>query len=181
MNEHERNESIGPSPDPALERELEAWGRRARSRSDLISGVFERSVEHLPAPRALSMESYQSGRVSTWTRVALAASLLLACAVVARLFLTGGIDGNLDPTRGELVVENVQDDAGPFQDELPSERDTVLVALLDAGSNGRIEAVEYLEGSDAVGAAFAPILGTTGFGMDDFAAEIRSIEGDLRR
>jgi hypothetical protein len=64
---------------------------------------------------------------------------------------------------------------------LPTESDTVLVTLLDAGRNGQILNIDGLEGSDPVGAAFAPILGTTGIGFDDYLAEISLIEVELRR
>lgn len=180
MSQHDVDSMTGQNPDPALEQELDAVGRHARTRTGLTSRVFERSVEHLPVPQSLPFEAVQASRVSTWARVALAASLLLAFAVAARLLLSSATDANDAGDRDRMLASNSASTSGEY-DGLPSERDTVLVALLDAGSNGRIEAVEYLEGSDAVGAAFAPILGTTGFGMDDFAMEIRSIEVDLRR
>lgn len=181
MSQRDVDNVTGQSPDPALEQELDRLGRLARTQPGLASRVFEHSVEHLPAPRSLPFEPLKTSRIATWTRVALAASLLLAFAVAARLLLSGGGDANDTGDRDRMVADNATSTPDDYDDLFPSERDTVLVALLDAGSRGRIEAVEYLEGSDAVGAAFAPILGTTGFGMDDFAVEIQSIEVDLRR
>lgn len=171
----------GQSPDPALERQLEARGARARIRPGLVSGIFERSVEHLPAPKAIPFQAHETSRRPAWIGIAAAACVLLACAVTARLLFSvgGGVAPNESQDR-QIATSTIGVSEG-YDEAFPSDRDTVLVALLDASSSGRIEAVEYLEGSDAVGAAFAPILGTTGFGMDDFAMEIRSIEGALGR
>ena len=63
----------------------------------------------------------------------------------------------------------------------PTESDTVLVTLLDAGSRGDFSNIDDLQGSDPVGAAFAPLLGTTGLGLDDYLAELSLIEVELRR
>jgi hypothetical protein len=65
--------------------------------------------------------------------------------------------------------------------EPATDRDTVLFALLDAGASGQLEVVDDWDGSDNYGIAFAPILGTTGFELNDFAQEIQSIEGSMRR
>ena len=57
----------------------------------------------------------------------------------------------------------------------------VLFTLLDAGATGQLDAVGELDGSDSYGIAFSPILGTAGFELTDFAEEIQSIHGSMRR
>ena len=113
-----------------------------------------------------------------WGRIALAACVLLAFAVTARLLLNAPTsEGPSDRVLANAAPQLVPD----LEFALPTESDTVLVTLLDAGRHGRIASVDNLEGSDSVGAAFAPILGTTGVGFDDYLAEISSIEVALRR
>lgn len=166
--------------DPELERALDALGTEARHRPGLVDRIYASSVEELLAPSPLAFEPAPGARGSNWTRVALAACLLLAFAISARLLLEGGTTSTNNEAGTTLAVDSASD-AGEYGEVFASDRDTVLVALLDAGSSGRIDTLEYLDGTDSVGVAFAPILGTTGFVMDDFAMEIQSIEVEVRR
>ena len=161
---------------------LDALGRDLGVRKGLSERVFTASVEELPAPAPLDITD--GGRIRVWGRIALAASILLAFAVSSRLLLSTGTlsdesrsapqlasgDGNLEE-RGTLEY-----DFG-----METETDAVLVALIDGGINGQIQTLEGLEGSDEVGAAFAPILGTTGVSFDDYLAEMSIIEVELSR
>lgn len=158
--------------------ELDARGDALRDRPGLVDRVHEASTEHLPVPATFSMQAH-TGWV--WGRVALAACALLAFAVAARMFMNSKV---VPSTVERGVVAAAPDTNGlPLLDDitLPTESDTVLVTLLEAGRNGQIRQIDDLQGADAVGAAFAPILGTTGVGFDDYLAEISLIEVELRR
>jgi hypothetical protein len=157
---------------------LDARGEQLRARTGLSERIHAASVEHLPAPQPFAMPDARPGQV--WGRLALAACALLAFAVAARLLLTPTVPTTPDPGAVASAPQAIE---VPRLDDLslPTETDTVLVTLLEAGRNGQIQHVETLEGADPVGAAFAPILGTTGMGFDDYLAEISLIEVDLRR
>ena len=160
----------------ALIDRLDARGESLRTRANLTEAVYAASVDELPVPASYDITRSSSSWVVG--RIALAACVLIAFAVSARLLLTGTVQPQAE--------ERVQASASPVSIEemdsiLATESDTVLVSLLDAGRNGRISNIEGLEGSDPVGAAFAPILGTTGIGFDDYLAEISLIEVELRR
>ena len=157
---------------------LDARGHVFRDRAGLVDRVHEASTEHLPVPATYSIQD-RPGWV--WGRVALAACALLAFAVAARMFMNSN-DVATTVERGMVAVAPESNELPPLDGfSLPTESDTVLVALLEAGENGQIRQVEDLQGADAVGAAFAPILGTTGVGFDDYLAEISLIEVELRR
>lgn len=159
-----------------LAEHLEARGAALRRREDLVDRVHAASAEHLPAPATLPFARAERGWM--WGRIALAACALLAFAVAARLLMNSSApQGPSDRVLANAAPADVPD----LEYALPTESDTVLVTLLDAGRHGRIASIDDLEGSDSVGAAFAPILGTTGVGFDDYLAEISLIEVELRR
>jgi hypothetical protein len=157
---------------------LDARGELLRTRAGLSERIQAASLEDLPAPQSFAMANSQTGRV--WGRLALAACALLAFAVAARILLNPTARTVPDPGAVASIPQVIE---VPQLDDLSltTETDTVLVALLEAGRNGQIHQVETLEGVDPVGAAFAPILGTTGMGFDDYLAEISLIEVELRR
>ena len=161
----------------ALIKRLDDRGEALRTRPGLTKGIISASLDELPAP-----VSYDITRTSsTWVvgRIALAACVLIAFAVAARMLLAPAAQP-LDGDKNLLAATSSNPLAG-IDSILPTESDTVLVTLLDAGRNGQIQNIGGLEGSDPVGAAFAPILGTTGIEFDDYLAEISLIEVELRR
>ena len=166
--------------DPELRKladRLDARASGLRVPSGIEDRVFKASVGHLPAPETLRMPGRSA---NVFGRLALAACALLAFAVAARMFMNGQM-APTSPERSAVVV-------APSSTTLPgldammvaTEADTVLVTILEAGRNGEMPQVHGLEGIDPVGAAFAPILGTTGMGFDDYLAEIALIEVELR-
>ncbi|MDG2031064.1 MAG: hypothetical protein P8J45_08675 [Phycisphaerales bacterium] len=160
----------------ALIKRLDDRGEVLRTRPGLTKGIISASLDELPAP--VSYDITRSS--STWVvgRIALAAGLLIAFAVAARMLLAPAVQP-LDEKN--LLAATASAPLAGIDSILPTESDTVLVTLLDAGRNGQIQNIGGLEGSDPVGAAFAPILGTTGIDFDDYLAEISLIEVELRR
>lgn len=160
----------------ALIKRLDDRGEALRTRPGLSKRVFSASVDDLPAPASYDIAR---GRPA-WVvgRIALAACGLIAFAIAARMLLTPTVPRQSDEN---LVATTSSVSLAEIDSILPTESDTVLVTLLDAGRNGQILNIDGLEGSDPVGAAFAPILGTTGIGFDDYLAEISLIEVELRR
>jgi hypothetical protein len=58
-------------------------------------------------------------------------------------------------------------------------RENLIISILEARSDVGLSEVDLLEADDPVSIAFAPILGSTGFGFDDLETEIMSIEGNM--
>ena len=109
----------------------------------------------------------------------LAASILLALAVFARM-LSDSESGETPPDRMLAVVPGTSPDSQPLEFNFEhSDRDTVLLTLLEANSVDDIVLVDEFDRTDDFGDAFAPILGTTGLGFDDFSLEIDSIRNEF--
>ena len=162
--------------------QLNQLGRELGQREGLAARIHAASVDHLPAPEPLALS--ESSTVHVWGRLALAACILLAFAVASRMLVAP--QPTIDSTgqsSGLIASETPGGTQDVFDYDFGSETETdaVLVALIDGGLSGHIEAIEGLEGSDEVGAAFAPILGTTGVNFDDYLAEMSVIEVELRR
>ena len=58
-------------------------------------------------------------------------------------------------------------------------RENLILSILEARADSDFSDVEILDATDPVSLAFAPILGSTGFGFDDLEIEIKSIEGTM--
>lgn len=180
MNPSDRHPTAHANrPDPeleAVERLLEARGAGLRHAPGLADRLASASAESLAPPATLPYRRNRDRFVVA--RLALAAGLLIACALTARLVLDVS-----SPTTESEQPSNLRFAEGFSDSSLPAttERDTVLVTLLDAGRSGRFANIDDLEGSDPVGAAFAPLLGTTGTGLDDYMAEIAMIETEFNR
>ena len=179
----EHPDSLSEAEEARLVRELEAYGRSVRLRSDLDHRLYAASVDHLDSsPESIPFVSTPS-RVMVWSRLARAACVLLAFAVTVQMLMNSE---STQPAPGleapRMVASESSGVSGlPVDLELDSDRETVLFALLDAGETGQIDGVGELQGSDTYGIAFAPILGTAGFELTDFAEEIQSIQGSMRR
>jgi len=167
---------------------LDALGRDLGDRKGLSSRIYTASVEELPAP--VPLELANGGRIRAWGRIALAAAILLAFAVSSRMLLSpGALDSTPESTPrlatgdGDDGIDRDAADPGTIDYDfgIETETDAVLVALIDGGINGQIQTLQSLEGSDDIGAAFAPILGTTGVSFDDYLAEMSIIEVELSR
>ena len=182
-DEFEQHDRMPEADEAILHRTLDDYGRSARDRDGLEQRLYSASVEHLTASTAPIPFTPTPSRAVVWSRLALAACVLLAFAVSIQILMTPTTNqlgpGLQAPT---IAALDAPDSSGlPDDLELGTDRETVLFALLDAGDTGQIDIVDQLEGSDRYGIAFAPILGTTGFELTDFAEEIQSIEGSMRR
>lgn len=163
--------------------QLEGFGRSARDCEGLAQRLFAASVSELEdAPQPLPFSSTPSTGL-VWARLALAACILLAFAVTLQMFLSPfGSRSGTGPQGSSMVAVQPPDMEGlPDDLDRVSDRETVLFTLLDAGATGQLDAVGELDGSDSYGIAFSPILGTAGFELTDFAEEIQSIHGSMRR
>jgi hypothetical protein len=165
---------------------LESYARVVRGDDELAERIYLGSVDQLdrqePSGNPLPFPT-RPRPILIWGRIALAACVLLAFAVMARLALDSSGRESIRGDSTGLIAES-EGAALPglgIDLEPATDRDTVLFALLDAGASGQLEVVDDLDGSDNYGIAFAPILGTTGFELNDFAQEIQSIEGSMRR
>jgi hypothetical protein len=58
-------------------------------------------------------------------------------------------------------------------------RENLIISILKARADVGLSQVDLLEANDPVSMAFAPILGSSGFGFDDLETEIMSIEGNM--
>ena len=182
MTNEPDNLPLSEADEARLVRQLESYGREVRGSQGLTDRVFSASLEQLGQPEEAIPFPAQASTMQVWSRLALAACLLLAFAATIRLSFNSGSTeggGGMDRMVASSEVSGVAGLGIEFEPE--TDRETVLFALLDAGANGRLEVVDGLEGSDNYGVAFAPILGTAGFELNDFAEEIQSIEGSMRR
>ena len=171
-----------PSDILDVECQLNQLGLELRQREGLSARIHAASADHLPAPEPVRFSD--SNPVRVWGRLALAACILLAFAVASRMLLSPqSPTKSTDQPSGLIAAETTgsSHDVLDYDFGSETETDAVLVALIDGGLSGHIEAIEGLEGSDEVGAAFAPILGTTGVSFDDYLAEMSVIEVELRR
>ena len=184
MTNEPDNLPLSEADEARLVRQLDSLGREVRGSEGLADRVFSASLEHLgQAEGAIPFPAHAS-KVQVWSRIALAACLLLAFAATIRLaFSPGGNEGTGGAGIDQMVASSEDPAVVGLQIDFEPEtdRETVLFAILDAGASGNLQVVDGLDGSDTYGIAFAPILGTAGFELNDFAEEIQSIEGSMRR
>lgn len=170
--------------DPGLLRDLAAYAGQARRRDGLEDRLFDSTVDLLPASSSDSMVHpfARGSRFASWSRLALAACVLMAFAVSVRFALDTRV-GNPGGAQDDRLASNplAEDGLLPEDLEFGTDREVVVAALLDAGETGNLVQLGELEGTDGFGLAFAPILGTTGFEFDDLAVEIQGIQTDMRR
>ena len=166
-----------------LLRGLDSYGRVARENEGLAQRIYTASADHLNSSQSALPFTTRSRPVMVWSRIALAACVLLAFALMARLVLVPSTPESPRGNSAGLIAASDGNAPSELTIDLEpaTDRDTVLFALLDAGASGHLEFVDDLDGSDNYGIAFAPILGTAGFELNDFAQEIQSIEGSMRR
>ena len=182
-HEPEHHDPLSDAEEEApLIQQLEAYGRSARDRTDLEHRLYSSSVEFLNSPHE-SLPFSGPSKAVVWSRLALAACILLAFAVTVQMLLNPGADQSSAGLQGPSMAatEPLGITDFPVDLELVTDRETVVFALLDAGETGEIQSVGDLEGTDTYGVAFAPILGTAGFELTDFAEEIQLIQGSMRR
>ena len=152
---------------------LDQRGDVLRDSDGLESRLFAASCELISQPKALSFPK-------RFTRIAMAACILIACALSVRLFME---------MPGATPSNESVDFASTFDIEVIDEirltstgdRDSLVLSILEARADTGFSDADLLETNDPVSIAFAPILGSGGFGIDDLATEIESIEGNMGR
>lgn len=173
MNQHDHISGA----DQDLADQLDALGSAARQHGQLVERTISASSSLLPAPTPLPIANVGIG--SFWGRMAVAASILLTLAVFARL-LSDSESGETPLDRTLAVNPEATSGSEPLEFHFEhSDRDTVLLTLLEANSIDEIVLVDEFDRTDDFGDAFAPILGTTGLGFDDFSLEIDSIRSEF--
>ena len=169
--------------DPRLLRDLAAYSGQARRRDGLEDRLFDSTVDLLPGSSDSMVHPSARGlRFASWSRVAMAACVLMAFAVSVRLAFDTS-PGNPGGVQDDRLASYPETEEGLLPEDLEfgTDREVVVAALLDAGETGYLTQLGELEGTDGFGLAFAPILGTTGFEFDDLAVEIQGIQIDMRR
>jgi hypothetical protein len=165
------------SPDlEKLASSLDERGHSLRSLDGLESRLFDSSCDLLAPPKTFVF----SNRI---LRVATAACLLIACTLGVR-FLTELPTSEVEFSTVDFSVAFDSETSGESQMALTEDRETLILSILEARADSGfsdvgLSDVEILEATDPVSIAFAPILGSTGFGFDDLETEIRSIEGTM--
>jgi len=149
---------------------LDEHGRSLRDSNGLEERIFQSSCDLLAPPDTFRFPT----RV---TRIAVAACLLIACALSVRL-LTQPTPGS-GPESVDFSLAFDSETSNEIQMASTENRENLIISILEARSDVGLSGVDLLEANDPVSIAFAPILGSTGFGFDDLETEIMSIEGTM--
>ena len=152
---------------------LDERGQSLRHSKGLESRLFGVSSELLPPPRTLGFPNHI-------LRITAAACLLIACALTLRFYAqlpTSGVETN----SVDFSLAFGSETSGESRMALTEDRENLIFTILEARADVGLAEVDIHEATDPVSLAFAPILGSTGFGFDDLETEIRSIEGTMGR
>ena len=150
---------------------LDERGHALRNSEGLESRIFESSRDLIAPPRTLRFPRHT-------LRVAAAACLLLAFTLSIR-FLTELPSSDVVPGPVDFSVAFDSETSGETQMASTEDRENLIFSILEARADVGFSDVEILDATDPVSLAFAPILGSTGFGFDELETEIRSIEGTM--
>jgi hypothetical protein len=149
---------------------LDERGRSLRDSNGLEERLFQSSCDLLAPPETFRF----STRVA---RVAVAACLLIACALSVRLFMQSTPSSGPEAVDFSLAFDS--ETSNESQMASTENRENLIISILKARADVGLSQVDLLEANDPVSMAFAPILGSSGFGFDDLETEIMSIEGNM--
>jgi hypothetical protein len=150
---------------------LDEHGQSLRNFEGLESRLYGSSRDLILPPKTLRFPSRT-------LRIAAAACLLIACTLSIR-FLTELPSSDGRPGIVDFSVAFDSETAGESQMVSTEGRENLILSILEARADSDFSDVEILDATDPVSLAFAPILGSTGFGFDDLETEIKSIEGTM--
>jgi hypothetical protein len=149
---------------------LDEHGRSLRDSNGLEERLFRASCDLLAPPDTFRFPT-------TVTRIAVAACLLIACALSVRLMTQPTPGSGSKAVDFSLAFDS--ETSNEIQMASTENRENLIISILEARSDVGLSEVDLLEADDPVSIAFAPILGSTGFGFDDLETEIMSIEGTM--
>ena len=150
---------------------LDARGESLRNSEGLESRLYDSSRDLILPPKTLRFPSRT-------LRIAAAACLLIACTLSIR-FLTELPSSDVRSGTVDFSVAFDSETSGETQMISTEGRENLILSILEARADIGFSDVEILDATDPVSLAFAPILGSTGFGFDDLETEIKSIEGTM--
>ncbi len=165
------------SPDPALERLLQAWSDSHRPDPTLVDRVFAASRREIA--RRAGSEPSLAGRISEWLAVFSPPRLALAAAVLVALGLPAVVlvDRVDDPTRGDTStgVGLAEAPLVPPVLEAPAPvAEPILVAMLEPASADWRDLLD-----DEHGVELFSVIEARGSGIEDYDAEFEAIFGSL--
>jgi hypothetical protein len=148
---------------------LDDRGHSLRDSDGLEARLFESSCGLLSPPETFRFRN-------RFVRVAAAACLLIVCALSVRFLSQAPVSSSV-PEAVDFSMAFDSETSDEIEMASTENRENLILSILEARADVGLSDVDLLESNDPVSIAFAPILGSAGFGFDDLETEIKSIEG----